>query len=450
MVFIMTTENENVVGTDVNTAGEHVTHEAAIGDMQAGLEDMTKACTPQEPSDEIPVESDQDQPVGVVISGGEVKPITEIPDAVKAQIEADAKAEADASEEQEPVEAPKLDENDPLNETSTQQLGVLMKQVGQMMGMFEAQWSSTKQEFKLSDSHMRQLYAYNREHATPMPEGLSPEESVKFDVFNGLDGITEEKVLEIFGAEHPIIGVEHTITLDRIKSVTKDFFSWMDAVREYQQIHDAYMELIEAEEDQEIKKYENLIDIEENPEKKQKMQAALDVYYNRKHLDFIAEPLDEKKIDVLVKAWTDEKKIQYWIERSRTKLEQMKINSKFILEISQFEKRFLPEEYHDQNNIFLLYFMNLVVFCDVYNKADEARSKVAVIIYNLDKFVRNALTPEIREKIITNMISFEKQFVGKLAKPTAKKEISDDTDSKEEVAANKEVVEESAQHTDQQ
>ena len=439
----MTTENENVVGTDVNTAGEHVTHEAAIGDMQAGLEDMTKACTTQEPSDEIPVESDQDQPVGVVISGGEVKPITEIPDAVKAQIEADAKAEADASEEQEPVEAPKLDENDPLNETSTQQLGVLMKQVGQMMGMFEAQWSSTKQEFKLSDSHMRQLYAYNREHATPMPEGLSPEESVKFDVFNGLDGITEEKVLEIFGTEHPIIGVEHTITLDRIKSVTKDFFSWMDAVREYQQIHDAYMELIEAEEDQEIKKYENLIAIEEDPEKKQKMQAALDVYYNRKYLEFIAEPLDEKKIDVLVKAWTDEKKIQYWLERSRVKLGQMRINAKFILEISQFEKRFLPEEFHGQNNIFLLYFLNLVVYCDVYNKSDADRNKVACIIFGMDKFIRNVWAPEIREKILANMIEFQKQFVGKLAAPTAVEEAPE----VEEVAATKEVVEEVTENT---
>jgi hypothetical protein len=334
-----------------------------------------------------------------------VIPVTELEEAI------DVDNAADAVEE-----APLLDENDPMNEISQHQLGQMMGQIREMMGMFEAQWNSTKQEFKLNDGHMRLLYSYNEEHAQPMPEGLSEEEQIKWDKFNGLNSITEEKALEIFGEEHPIIAPMHTITIDRIKSVTQDFFSWVSTVNEYRNINDAYLQLIEAEEEKQIESLKVHAEKEQDPEKKAKMIAALDLYYNRKYLDFIAEPLPEEKINILVKAFHSEDKVSYWINRSRNKLNQMKISSKFILEISQFEKRFLPEEYHNQNNIFLLYFMSLLVYCDVYDKKSSDRTKVACIVFGMDKYIRNVWPAEIKEKIINNMIEFQKQFIGKLYK----------------------------------
>jgi len=438
----MTNENNNVVAFPTKSADE------AVADMQAEMAAMAEPAKPPisdyiDKENPVPVEEAQalpisgDAPVGIVISGGEATTVTEIPEHVKAMMEADAQADAAAEE---PVEVPQLDENNPLNEVSAQQLGMLMKQVGEMMQMFEAQWNSTKAEFKLGDAHMRQLYAYNQEHAEAMPSGLTQEESIKFDTFNGLNGIPEEKVLEIFGEGHPIIGIEHTITIDRLKSVTQDFFSWMSAIREYQQIHDGYMELIEVEEEKEIQKLKDLTAIEQDPERKAKMEASLKLYYNRKFMDFIAEPLDEKKISILVKAFSDETKIQYWIDRARVKLGQLKINAKFILEISQLEKRFLPEEFHGHNNIFLLYFLNLVVYCDVYNKSDADRNKVACIIFGMDKFIRNVWAPEIREKILANMIEFQKQFVGKLAAPTAVVETPQEVPQSDVVETKEEVV----------
>lgn len=316
--------------------------------------------------------------------------------------------------EEQPPEPPLLDENDPLNEVSQQQLSQMMSQIREMMGLFEAQWNSTQQEFKLTEGHMKQLHAYNEEHAQPMPLLLTEEEQAKWDRFNGLNSITEEKALEIFGNDHPIIGIEHTITIDRIKSVTQDFFSWMATVTEYRNIYNAYTQLIELQEEKEIETLKQFRDNEQDPEKKAKMAAAIDLYYSRKYLEFLAEPLSEEKINILVKAFSNENKIEYWINRSRTKLNQMKISSKFILEISQFEKRFLPEEYHHQNNIFLLYFMNLLVYCDVYDKKSADRNKVACLIFGMDKFIRNMWSSEIREKISNNMIEFQKQFLGKL------------------------------------
>jgi hypothetical protein len=264
---------------------------------------------------------------------------------------------------------------------------------------------------------MKLLYGYNEEHAQPMPEGLSEEEAAKWDPFNGLDSLTEEKALEIFGEGHPIIGLEHTITMDRVKSVIQDFFSWMTAVREYRQIHDSYMELIELSEEKEIESLKEYRDKVEDPEKKEQIQKAVDLYYNRKYMDFLAEPLSDKQIGILVKAYSDEKKIGYWIERARVKLNQLKISPKVILEVAQFEKRFLPEEYHGQVNILLLHFINMVVYSDVYNKADSQRNKVVCMVFGLDKIIRNVWPAETRERIINNIITFEKQFVGKLPKP---------------------------------
>lgn len=310
--------------------------------------------------------------------------------------------------------SPVLNEEDPLNEVSEQQLRQLIRQVKDMVGILEAQWNSTKNEFKIKESHIKELYVYNSNNHTPMPEGLTTEEVDKWDKFNGLDSISEDKVLEIFGNDHPIIGIEHSITIDRIKSVVNDFYAWTSAVKEYQEINKAYLELIENKEAQEIERLEEYCKKEEDPEKKEKMQKSLDMYYSKKYLDFLAEPLDEKSIDRLVKMYSDEKKIKYLYERALEKLKQLKVSRQFINEIAQFEKRFLPEEYHKQYNIFLLYFMNMIVYANINDKSSNDRSNVYALIIGLDKFVRNLWDDESKERILSNMIEFQKQFLGKI------------------------------------
>ena len=87
-------------------------------------------------------------------------------------------------------------------------------------------------------------------------------------------------------------------------------------------------------------------------------------YYNKKYIDFIADPLSEIEIERLVKNYNDGKKIQYYTNRAIDKLKSIHVSTKFILEISQFEKRFLPEEYHGNSNILLLWFMQKIIFSD--------------------------------------------------------------------------------------
>jgi len=314
---------------------------------------------------------------------------------------------------------PVLDEKDPLNDTTEAQLTQLIKQIREIVSMLEAQWESSKREFGITDSHMKLLHQYNEENRIPPPEGTTDDDisSGKYDPFNGLDTIPEEKVLEIFGDGHPIIGVQHTVTIDRVKSIVQDFFHWMSSLKEYRQVNDAYMELMETKEDEKIRILQEAVDKEEDPVKKASGEKGLEMYYYQKHLEFLSDPMDSKTSNRIIQAFSDQSKIEYWINKSREKLTQLNISTKFILEISQFEKRFLPERYHHQSNILLLYFMNLLMYSTTYDRKDFDTIKAVAMVLGLDRFVRNTLKPEIREKMLNHILTLEDRFLGKL--PTA-------------------------------
>lgn len=309
------------------------------------------------------------------------------------------------------------DAENPLAGNSMKNMAQLIKQVGEMVKIMEAQWGSSKEEFKLTDNHMKLLYQYNEEHMTAMPDYLTDEEKDKWDHFNGLNDIPEEKVLEIFGEDHPIIGVMHTQTLDRIKDVTNEFFSWMTTLKEYSQINDAYLNLIETEEEANMSHLRAVMEKETDPEKKATLQASLDLYYNRKYLDFLAEPMDERTVKKLVEAFSDKNKITYWLNRSQDKLKQLKISTKIILEISQFEKRFLPEKYHKASNMLLLHFMQTVIYCNCGDKNDDGRTKAVCMVLTLDRVVRKTASKDVYDRVIENIMKFEENFLDKISDP---------------------------------
>lgn len=336
------------------------------------------------------------------------------------EVEQVVESEVDTTEETTPQVAIEDPEN-PITAESIEQIGKLLKQVEEMVRIMEAQWNGSKDEFKLIDTHMKQLYQYNESHRTEMPEGLSEEEQDKWDRFNGLDNIPEETVLEIFGEGHPIIGVMHTVTIDRIKDVVNDFFGWMSAMKEYRQIHDAYLQLIELEEEKKINILKLTAEKEEDPEKKIAMEESIKLYYNRKYLEFLAEPMTDEDKNRLAKTFSDAKKIQYLFDRTRTKLKQLNISEKFILEISQFEKRYLPEKYHKCSNIMLLYFMQNIVYADMHDKKGAGRNKVVCMIFGLDGIIRKTWKPEISERIMNNIMAMEDQIIDLLPEPVQEK-----------------------------
>lgn len=303
------------------------------------------------------------------------------------------------------------DEKDPLSEKSIENITNLMKNMEQMVMVFQSQWEASARELQLNDSHMRQLAAVNEKHKEQPPENITPEELENWDYLNGIDKITPEEVDEIFEADHPIRGIEFTHTVDRIKGACKDFFGWVQMMKEYRNVHDAYLQLNELEEEKQIAELKERADQEEDPEKKKVMLDGIDMYYNRKYLKFLSEPIEEGERDAICNALKDVQKVSYWIRRCREKLTQMKISSKFILEISQFEKRFLEEKYHKCSNVLLLYFMRVCIYADTGNKKDDTRTKVVCMVMGLDSLIRKTMPKERIDEVLGNIRALEDQFI---------------------------------------
>lgn len=320
------------------------------------------------------------------------------------------KSSDDTSEHTKAIE----DEENPLNETSQQQLGLLIKEAKTMVDMMESNWRASEQEFGLKDSHMRQLYQFNLEHRKEKPENISEEENNSWDSLNGLDALTEEDVVRIFGEDHPIIGIEHTVTMDRIKDISGDFFNWLNAIKEYNEIQAAYMELIESEEEKEIEKLKIIMENETDPDKKANMKSSIDLYYSNKYLDFLAEEMSERDHKMIIDAYGDSKKLEYWLNRAREKMKQLRVNEKFILEISQFEKRFLPEKYHVASNMLLLYFIKTITYANASNPKDLERTRSMAMVICLDSVVRNILSDEKKQRVLDNIMKYLDMFIDEI------------------------------------
>lgn len=286
-------------------------------------------------------------------------------------------------------------------------VGHLLKQIKDLVGIVEQQWGNTKEEFKLTMDHMKQLAVFNKEHMTEKPKDLPDGE--EFDYYNGLDHISEEKVLEIFGEESPIIAPIHNITKDRLKSALEEFFMWNQTLREYREISKNYNDLLELKESEEIKKLEEVYEKEIDEEKRKVMRESLDKYYGLKDLSFLPKMLKEEDVDRIQKLMKNQDKMEYLINRGRDKLKQLHISQNFILELSQFEKRFLEEKYHKNNNVLLVFFLNLIVYSSLSD--NETRSRSVSFIMGMDRFIKNELDEEKREKILKNILLFEDQFL---------------------------------------
>lgn len=323
-------------------------------------------------------------------------------------------AESESADEPEDIIT---DPDNPINEVNAQQLGEMVRNVASMVQVVEKNWMTTRQEFGLNKEHMDQLFAYNNNNYKDMPDDISDEDRENWDHFNGLDNITDEELLKIFGEGHKILGVDHSQTMDRVKEACNDFLNYLSCMKEYKQIHDAYLQMVDMQELKEVERLREVMEKEEDPEKKALMKQSLDTYYSRRYLDFLTEPLEEKDITRINRAWHTASTIEYYIKRARDKLKQLKVSSMFLSEISKFEIRFLPEKYHKLSNMFLVYFMSLIIYADCYDAKSENRNKGIAIIIALDSFITNKFGEEDKQRIANNMMVFLDQFMDLVEDP---------------------------------
>lgn len=301
-----------------------------------------------------------------------------------------------------------LDPDKPLSDENMAMLNGLLKNIRKSLDVVENIWFQTRDEFKLSASLVSELWVYNENHKKPKPADVDEKD---WNFFNGLTDIPEDEIERIFGEDHPIIGVHPDQTRDRIQTVMNDFYSWSNLSREYSETDRQYRILMEMKEDQNMMELQAIANNEKDPAMREAALAAIDEYKYRKYLDFMAEPMSDRDKKRLIDAFGDGKKVDYWITRTRDKLKQMAISQEFILEISKFEDRFLPEKYHKLSNMTLLYFMNTVTYGNVSDPKSRDRGTITAMVMAFDSVIRNVFSADVRQRVLNNIMGLLDQLI---------------------------------------
>lgn len=337
---------------------------------------------------------------------------TENAEAPVEPVEASSTDTAEAeSKEDKPAKAESIEDLDKAEEV-LRSSRMLINTVSDMARNLMHIWETTQKEFNLTEDQMKAAYQFNIEHRENMPEGLTEEERQEWDIYNGLNKLTEEDAVKIFGKNSPIISpIAHNVTLDRIKDALKDMINWLSAARELNDIERSYSSLLDEKDTLMIKSLEDQLTKEEDPEKRATMKQSLNQYIESKYLDFLKEPLPEDDIKRIANAINSPDKINYYLTRSRENLKTLGLSEQIILMLTGFEKRLLPEKYYRLNNLLLLYYVYTATFCKPNDSKNVRSKRVVSLTIALDQFVHKAGTKETLDRLMENIMAFEDQFM---------------------------------------
>ena len=173
-------------------------------------------------------------------------------------------------------------------------------------------------------------------------------------------------------------------------------------------------EIIEARRNR-LNKMKELAANETDEVKKKAMLRMIDSMEQADTFEFIFKRLYNdaiKESESVIKAFFDEKRGSYVIDRYKKKITKFGFDEKLYKYFFNLEENFLDEKYHVFNNLFLFYYMRFVAYADPYNKTDKLyvqsfTSALANMIYH--KF--NSTMEE--QKFIHIIEKFEDFFVDK-------------------------------------
>lgn len=307
-----------------------------------------------------------------------------------------------------------IDTSDPLSDENIKSVKGTIKSLMQTVQVIQNIWIDTKNQYQLTSEQMYKLHKFNQDHLNPRSE----KEDEEWDEFNGICKLQVSDAKEIFGDNHHFtksVSVGMDGILDIIKDAFADYINYIRFTKELQDTDIAYRKLLDMREERDMLTLAAVIKKEEDPEKKSAMQKSIDQYFNVKFLGYLSDPLPDTEKKMLVDAFGDVKKIEYYLNRSRDKLTQMGMSQTFILEVSNLEKIHLPERYHMLSNMTLLYFMRAIIHTDVADNISKSkkyeRDKIVAMINALDIIIRKTGTVESIQKIKDNIMAFLDQLI---------------------------------------
>lgn len=171
---------------------------------------------------------------------------------------------------------------------------------------------------------------------------------------------------------------------------------------------------------QRLQELEERVESEKNPTEKRKIQKMIKTMKDAETLDFLFERLEKapQKESANIKNiyLNDNKRSQMIIDKFKSRLPKYGYNPVMYKMFFNIEEKFLPEEYHDFNNLFLFCVMRYISFSDPYDKYDSMLvSSLLMKLYNLlyHKFETNDNEEEfvnIVKRMLDYFKPYEKEF----------------------------------------
>lgn len=162
---------------------------------------------------------------------------------------------------------------------------------------------------------------------------------------------------------------------DELKQVTENWFEYVNSAEYKQKKLDKLNELREKAES------------EADPLAKKKILEMISSMESGQTLQFLFDRI-EKNPEIETRAikdsYFDSAKSQLIIKKFKSRLPRYNYNEDIYKMFFNIEEKFLPEEYHDFNNIFLFHVMRFISHTDTYNKRDSLYvSSILMKLYNL-------------------------------------------------------------------
>jgi hypothetical protein len=306
------------------------------------------------------------------------------------------------------MEEPEEDKPKPM---SFSQMHQAMQQCRNMALQLEELYESQKKEYKIDASMINKLKVYNENH---FPEG-EPPEGTEWEGFEGLKNITFEEVVEVVGADSPIIDNENPeSTIDAITNFFDLHLNLFSIADEYRILCEQYQYALEQAEKAQLAGMIADFDRETDPELKAKKERGIQEYYAAVRLDYLANPIGNEDIKRILKSFDDERRISYLVDRVCKRLDTLHISRNFIQEINKFESRFLDERYHKQDGALLLYILYYIGYHDVYDR--KVRLRIVTTAMVLDRFIRHVLEKSEEADVMKNILIFEEQILQNMDK----------------------------------
>ena len=213
---------------------------------------------------------------------------------------------------------------------------------------------------------------------------------------------------------------KYEFSKNALKGIREMYLNYMDVnkermnlLKEAKSIHDNYNNYINSDKYKEnrnlmISAMEKKLESMDDCLEKRKLQERIEVLKTAKSCAFILDRFTsgdpKKEADSVIKQFFDDRLSSSTLTRFREKSTKFNISGKVFRSLYNLEERFLSEEYHPFNNLFLYYIARFVVHCDPSDPKDK--NKVEELFINLIRLSEERLSDEDKNNFIKLMKGF--------------------------------------------